>query len=287
VTPGSAAEAPRRALSELNCPHFDSLDQVIRILRGFFGARPMAKATVAVRPAEIPAALDLKGLSPGRLTEPEAKRLLAQYGVPVTRESVVRDAEQAAAAARTIGFPVALKAVARDLVHKSDIGAVKLRLGDEFAIKKAWNEVAAAVRSAMPGSTLDGCVVQEMVRGEAELIIGARRDPQFGPVVLVGFGGVMVEVLEDIQLALAPVSKDEALAMLHRLKLWPVLNGARGRAKLDVDAVADALCRLGWLAADLGGSFGDIEVNPLMVRVAGQGVVAADARGTLLAPKSG
>jgi acyl-CoA synthetase (NDP forming) len=287
VTPGSAAEGPRRALRELNCPYFDSLDQVIRILRGFFGARPTARAVTAPRPAGIPAVPDLKGLYPGQLTEPEAKRLLAQYGVPVTREAVARDAEEAAAAARAIGFPVVLKAVARDLVHKSDIGAVKLRLGDEAAVRKAWDEIAGAVRSTMLGSTLDGCVVQEMVRGDAELIVGARRDPQFGPVVLVGFGGVMVEVLEDVQLALAPIAKDEALAMLRRLKLWPVLHGARGRPKLDIDAVADVLCRLGWLAADLDTFFGDIEVNPLMVRSAGQGVVAADARGTLVAHKTG
>jgi ATP-grasp domain len=154
-------------------------------------------------------------------------------------------------------------------------------------VKQAWEEINAAVRKAMPGSTLDGCLVQEMVRGEAELIIGARRDPQFGPLVLAGFGGVLVEVLEDVQLALAPISKDEALVMLRRLKLWPVLDGARGRPKLDVEAVADSLSRLSWLAADLGGRFGDLEVNPMMVRVAGQGAVAADARGTLVGDKGG
>jgi acetyl-CoA synthetase (ADP-forming) len=282
VTPGSAADGPRRALNELNCPHFDNLDQVLRILRGFFGAAKGGSVTAPERPRGLPAAPDLAGLAPGRLTEPEAKRLQAQYSVPVTRESVARDGAAAAAAARTIGFPVVLKAVARDLVHKSDIGAVRLRLGDEAAVKAAWDDITAAVRSAAPGTTLDGCVVQEMVRGEAELIVGARRDPQFGPLVLVGFGGVMVEVLEDVQLALAPVSKDEALAMLRRLKLWPVLAGARGRAKLDVDAVADVLVRLSWLATDLGEGFGDLEANPLMVREAGKGVTAADARGTLV-----
>ena len=285
VTPGSAAEGPRRALRELNCPYFDSLDQVIRILRGFFAARTGGKLEAPVRPKDLPAAPDRSGLAPGRLTEPEAKRLLAQYGVPVTRETLARDAAGAAQAARAIGFPVVLKAVARDLVHKSDIGAVRLRLGDEAAVKQAWEEIHAAVRSAIPGSPLDGCLVQEMVRGEAELIIGARRDPQFGPLVLVGFGGVLVEVLEDVQLALAPISKDEARAMLRRLKLWPVLDGARGRPKLDTDTVADCLSRLSWLAADLGASFGDIEVNPLMVRVAGQGAIAADARGTLVGDK--
>jgi acyl-CoA synthetase (NDP forming) len=281
VTPGSAADGPRGALNELNCPHFDNLDQVLRVLDGFFAhARPTVSGP-AERSKALPASPDVGGLNPGRLTEPEAKRLLAQYGIPVTREALARDGAAAAEAACEIGFPVVLKAVARDLVHKSDIGAVRLRLGDEPAVRRAWDEVTLAVKKAMPGTALDGCVVQEMVRGEAELIVGARRDPQFGPLVLVGFGGVLVEVLEDVQLALAPVSKDEALAMLRRLKLWPVLDGARGRPKLDIDAVADILCRLGWLAADLGTALGDIEVNPLMVRAAGQGATAADARGTL------
>jgi acyl-CoA synthetase (NDP forming) len=283
VTPGSAADGPRRALRELNCPYFDDLDQALRVLRGFFEHGRKAAAARAVRPRGLPAAPDLSGLSEGRLTEPEAKRLLAQYGIPVTREAVVRDGDSAAEAARKIGFPVVLKAVARDLVHKSDIGAVKLRLADEAAVRIAFDEIARAVNQAMPGAALDGCVVQEMVRGEAELIIGARRDPQFGPLVLVGFGGVLVEVLEDVQIALAPVSREEAFAMLRRLKLWPVLDGARGRPKLDVEAVADILCRLGWLAADLGTVLGDIEVNPLMVRASGQGGTAADARGMLKA----
>jgi acyl-CoA synthetase (NDP forming) len=287
VTPGSAADGPRRALRELSCPYFDNLDQALRVLRGFFAYGRQPKPAVAERPRDLPVSPDLAGLSAGRLTEPEAKRLLAQYGIPITREAEVRDCAAAVAAARKIGFPVVLKAVARDLVHKSDIGAVRLRLADEAAVRKAWDDVTAAVRTSLPGAALDGCVVQEMVRGEAELIVGTRRDPQFGPLVLVGFGGVLVEVLDDIQLALAPVSKDQALAMLRCLKLWPVLDGARGRPKLDVDAVADILCRLGWLAVDLGAALGDIEVNPLMVRAGGQGATAADARGVLTAEASG
>jgi acetyl-CoA synthetase (ADP-forming) len=233
------------------------------------------------RPGDLPTRAKLHALPAGRLTEPEAKLLLATYGVPVTREAVAGDADAAVEAARKIGFPVALKVVARELVHKSDVGAVKLGLADDAAVRAAWRAATAAVRAGLPGVAIDGCVVQEMVRGDAELIVGIRRDPIYGPVVLVGFGGVLVEVLEDIQLALAPMSVEQAKALLRRLRLWPVLAGVRGRPALDVDRVADVLSRLSWLAVDLGERLVDLEVNPLMVRESGQGVVAADARGLL------
>jgi acetyl-CoA synthetase (ADP-forming) len=281
VTPGSAADGPRRALRELDCPAFDGFDQALRVLGDFIRYDRKPSRNAPRRAEDLPVHPDLTGLSPGRLTEPEAKRLLAQYGVPVTREMLAGDSAAAEAAAKSIGFPVVLKGVARDLVHKSDVGAVRLGLRDAEAVRRAWQEITRAVAAALPNSAIDGCVVQEMVRGDAELIVGARRDPQFGPVVLVGFGGVMVEVMEDVQLALAPVSRDEARGMLQRLRLWPVLAGARGRSPLDVDRVADVICRVSWLAADLGDRLIDLEVNPLLVRNAGQGATAVDARGTL------
>jgi len=120
-----------------------------------------------------------------------------------------------------------------------------------------------------------------MVRGEAELIVGVRRDPLYGPVVLVGSGGVLVELLEDAVLSLAPVSPAQAIDMLKRLRLWKLLEGVRGRPALDVAAVADVVVRMSFLAVDLGDRLVDLEVNPLMLRARGQGVVAADARGLL------
>lgn len=283
VTPGSAADGPRRALRELNCPYFDSLDQALRVLKLMVDHAALQRedATTPGRPAglALPAALPANLPGAGRLTEPEAKRLLASYGIPVTRESVAATPDEAVASAKRIGFPVALKVVARDLVHKSDAGAVKLRLGDETAVRQAWAEATAAVAKHLPGAAIEGCVVQEMVSGEAELIAGIRRDPIYGPVVLVGFGGILVEVLEDIELAMAPVSPAQALAMLKRLKLWKVLAGVRGRPALDVEAAAEAISRLSFLAVDLGERLVDLEVNPLMLRAKGQGVTAADARG--------
>lgn len=282
VTPGSAADGPRRGLRAVNCPYFDSLDQALRVLRLMVEYRALNQAdrTVPPRPADLPSAP--AAAQSGRLTEPEAKRLLAAYGIPVTREAVATDADAAAAAANRIGFPVVLKTVARDLVHKSDVGAVKLNLGDEAAVRAAFAAASDAVRKAMPGAAIDGCVVQEMVRGgEAELIAGIRRDPLYGPVIMVGAGGILVELLTDIELALAPVSPEQALAMLQRLRLWKVMAGIRGGAALDTRAAADAISRLSFLAVDLGDRLVDLEVNPLMIRKAGDGVVAADARGQL------
>jgi acyl-CoA synthetase (NDP forming) len=192
----------------------------------------------------------------------------------------VRTARDAAVAAEAIGFPVVAKGVSRHVVHKSDLGLVRLSLADVDAVARAFDDIASALAAA---GDADGphVVVQEMVRGEAELILGARYDETFGAQVLVGFGGIMVEVLRDIQVASAPLGPEQAHAMLRRLALWPVLAGVRGRLPLDVDAVADALARLSWLAHDLGSRLRDLEINPLIVRVAGKGAVAVDGRGTI------
>jgi acetyl-CoA synthetase (ADP-forming) len=147
-------------------------------------------------------------------------------------------------------------------------------------VRDAFAGIAAALaRAGDPDAS--SVVIAEMVRGEAEVIVGARYDANFGAQVMVGFGGVMVEILRDVQLATAPVSREQALAMLRRLKLWPLLDGARGRSRLDVEAIVEAVTRVSWLAHDLGDRLRDFEINPLIVRAAGKGAVAVDARGNI------
>jgi succinyl-CoA synthetase beta subunit len=199
----------------------------------------------------------------GFLTEPETKALLSAYGITVSEDRIVATRQQAVAAAQQITFPVVLKAVSRRIVHKSDGGFVHLKLEGERAVAAAFDAIAAAWPD---GDEPLAVSVQPMVQGDIELIVGARRDPQFGPLVLVGLGGVFVEVLQDVQMWPAPLNAATALAMLHRLKAWPLLAGARGRAPLDVEAVADAVARLSWLAHDLGPRLIDIEINPLCSR---------------------
>jgi len=201
--------------------------------------------------------------------------------VAVAPERLGATPEAVAAAAAAIGPPVVLKAVSRRIVHKSDVGAVRLGLATPDAVAAAAREMLAALRTAGLDEGLEGFSVQPMVRGEAEVIVGARRDPHFGAVVMVGLGGIAVEILGDVALAPAPVSPERARALVASLRGAPLLSGARGRPALDVAAVADTVSRVSWLAADLGARLVDLEVNPLIVRRHGEGVVAVDGRATL------
>ena len=282
LTPGAAAEAPRAALRELGHFYFDRTEDALRVLALVAGydARRASAAPAAVRPAGVPHAPAL-ALPAGPLTEGEVKRLLAAYGVPVAAERPAATPAAAATAAAAVGFPVVLKAVSRRIVHKSDVGAVRLGLATPEAVLAAAQEMLDTLRAARLDAGLEGFSVQPMIRGELEVIVGARRDPHFGAVVLVGLGGITVEILRDVALAPAPVSPARAGALIASLRGAPLLTGARGRPPVDVPAIADAVSRISWLAADLGPRLGDLEVNPFIVRRSGEGAVAVDGRATL------
>ena len=276
LTPGRAADAPRRALGEIGQFHFDGIEDALRALALVVEhdrLRAMAPVTAA-RPAGLPDPATLSRLPEGPLAEREARRLLEAYGLALAPERMAATPAEAATAAAALGFPVALKAVSPTIVHKSDAGAVRLGL-------RSADEVAGAAGEMADRLVVEGFLVQPMIDGEAEVIVGARRDPHFGPVVLVGLGGIAVEILKDVALAPAPVTVERARALLDALRAAPLLHGARGRPPLDVAAVADVVVRVSWLAADLGPRLVDLEINPLIVRAAGAGAIAVDARGTL------
>ncbi len=273
VLPGPAANGPRQALRAENCPFFESSEDALRTLAKFFEYQRLRSDPIEMRP-ERPAGLP----APRARGYRDFKAMLSDYGIPLPREAEARDVEAALAAARRIGFPVALKGLAEGLVHKSDMGAVKLDLGDERAVRDAWREVAeGAVRHLTPGA-FRGCLVQEMVRGEAELIVGIKRDEQFGPFVLAGFGGQLVELLRDVRLAPAPLSSAGALRLLRGLRAAALFDGLRGRPPLDLARACDILVRMSWIAVDLGERLTDAEINPLVLRRAEEGVVAVDVR---------
>jgi acetyl-CoA synthetase (ADP-forming) len=273
MSAGAVGDAARAAMRAADFPFFDRVGDALAVIHALDAAAAGRAAPPApLRPGGIGALPDLPA---GALTEGEAKRLAAAFGIPVTREAAVRSAEAAVAAAQAIGFPVVLKGVSRAVVHKSDAGLVRLDLRDAQALRAAFAEVSARL-----GSDAEGCVVQEYARGEAELFLGATHDPQFGPMVLVGAGGLLVEVLQDVRMAPAPVSADQARAMIEGLRIAPLLRGARGRPA-DIGAAADALARLSWLAADLGARLVTLDLNPLILRAAGGGAIAVDARATL------
>lgn len=273
----------RQRLLDAGMPFVSRIDDALRVLDLLVRERDLAAEMAwapAVRPngaGPLPA-----GVPAGPLTEPEAKDLFRRYGIATTREDTAQTAQAAVSAAESLGYPVVAKGVSRALSHKSDFGLVELRLTDAPAVRKAFDDIAARLAAAgeTGGRTI---LVQEMVQGEAELIVGARYDSAFGAQVVIGFGGIMVEVLHDVQVASVPIGADRARAMLKRLALWPILNGVRGRPPLDIDAIVDTAVRLSWLAHDLGPRLVEIEINPLIVRGAGHGAVAVDGRGTIAA----
>ncbi|WP_135467261.1 acetate--CoA ligase family protein [Crenalkalicoccus roseus] len=237
------------------------LMNAIRLWLEYHGQAPMQAPTPPPGMAEAIAALPR---GEAVLTEAEAKALFARVGVPVVEERRAATADTAADAAAAIGFPVVLKLDSPDIAHKTEVGGVKLNLGDAAAVKAAFEEIVASAKRHAPKARIDGVLIQRMAPKGVELILGARRDPQFGPMVLVGTGGVQAELWRDVALDLAPVSPERAEAMLRSLKGFPLLDGFRGAPKADIAAVARAVSAFSAFAAGAGERVQEAEVNPLI-----------------------
>lgn len=211
------------------------------------------------------------------LDEASAKELLAAYGIPVTRPEPAATADEAVAIARRIGFPVVLKVLSPDITHKTDAGGVVLDLVDAAAVRDAFARVTVAAARLCPDARLLGVTVQPMARARdsVELILGAKRDPTFGAVILAGLGGTAAEVLRDRALGLPPLNERLARRLLESLRAWPLLTGWRGRPPVDLDRLIEMLMRLSYLVADCP-AIRELDVNPLLVWPGG--VLALDAR---------
>jgi len=214
------------------------------------------------------------------LTEREAKEALALYGVPVVGERVAQGADDAVKAAEAIGYPVVLKVESPDLPHKTEAGVVRLNLRDAHEVRTAWQTIMAKANAVTPPPRISGVLVQNMMPQGVEMVVGARIDPLFGPLVVVGLGGILVELLQDTALAPAPVSHNEALALLAQLKGARLLDGFRGMPSVDRDRLADVICRVSAFAADHRDTIAELDVNPLICT--GAQITAVDA---LIVPK--
>ena len=225
--------------------------------------------------AKAEAAALLRAMPGAALTEHEAKQVLALYGVPAVPGRLVQDAEAAVSAAVAFGFPVVLKGQSPDIQHKTEAGMVRLGLRDADEVSQAYRAILDAAAAMTPRPGLHGVLVQPMLPKGVEVMVGARQDPQFGPMVVAGLGGVFVEVLRDIALAPAPVGLDEALAMLDGLQGAALLRGFRGTEPVGLARLAEMVCRISELAADADGMVAEMEVNPFIC--AGDRILAADA----------
>jgi acyl-CoA synthetase (NDP forming) len=240
------------------------------------GALPREAAADAVGDSRP---LDLGGLPAGPVAEHRAKALLAAAGVPVPRGGLVADVGAAEELAGRIGYPVALKAQSTALPHKSDAGGVILDVGDAGGLRAAWQRLHADVRRAKPGLALDGVLVEAMALkgpGSVELIVGARRDPHWGAVLMLGLGGIWVETLADVALLPASAGKDAIVEALGRLKGAALLHGARGAPSVDIAAIADIARTVGRLLA-ASPDIAELEINPLLAYRQGHGALALDA----------
>jgi acyl-CoA synthetase (NDP forming) len=256
---------------------FIVFDEPTRAVRAMAGLRYFARSFA--RAGESDPAPELSNLSPlpeGMVNEIEAKALLAEAGIGIVRESLAATPEAAAIAAGEMGYPVVLKIASPDILHKSDIGGVALNLRSAEEVRAAGERILKAAAEKMPDARLEGLVVAEQAAPGLEAILGVTRDPAFGPVVMFGLGGVLVEALGDVSFRVAPFGPAEARRMIDEIRGRKLLDAFRGAPARDIDALADALARLSSLAAHHGAALESIDVNPLIVGARGEGAVAAD-----------
>jgi acetyl-CoA synthetase (ADP-forming) len=211
------------------------------------------------------------------LSEHDSKQILDEYGVPVAREALVRTASEAVTAAAGLGYPVVLKACAAGEAHKTEKGLVAVGLGSETALREAFAALVARAGQDYAGDFL----VQEMVRGSREVMIGMVRDAQFGPCVMFGLGGIFTEILRDVVFRVAPLTTDDAMAMLRAIRGHRILDAVRGLPAVDVGALCRSLVAVGQIGLDHP-DVAEIDVNPLIVR--DDRAVAVDALVVLAAP---
>ncbi len=213
----------------------------------------------------------------GFLLAHEAQKVAAALGIPTPQAIVAKDLDAAVEAAERIGYPVVMKVVSKDIIHKSDAGGVALDLEDEGEVIDAYQAIIRSCRAYNAKAVIKGVEVAEMVKPGVETIIGARQDPSFGPVVMFGLGGIYVEVMKDVAFRAAPLGSRTAHSMIGEIRSYPLLLGVRGEKRKDIDAIADVAIRLGALAVRIR-EITDIEINPLVAYEHGEGVKAVDVR---------
>lgn len=201
--------------------------------------------------------------------------IMEAYGIPVVRRGLAATAEEAARLAGQLGYPVAMKIVSPDITHKSDAGGVRLNIQNEDELVASFEEMMRETGRRVPGARVQGVLLQTMVSGGTEVILGGRRDPQFGPVLVYGLGGIFTELLRDVSFRVAPVSRREALEMIKETKSYKILAGARGKQPGDIDGLVDCITRLGALIHDHP-EIAEVDINPLVVKP--EGCIALDAR---------
>ena len=264
--------ALREALEQVGCLTFEEPTRAVRALAALAYFGRSGGHAPAIQPASTAPAL-----RPGTLNEYETLQILRSAGIPVVASRLVTAVDAAEAAAREFGYPVVVKVVSRDILHKSDVGGVRLNLHDGPAVREAFTAVTGSARRSLPDARIDGALIAPMVRDGIECILGVQRDPVFGPVVMFGLGGIFVEVLKDVSFRVAPFDEAEAHRMIREIRSAGILDGVRGKPAADIDALARALATLSQFAAAAGEPLQKRDIKPLLVLPRGKGALALDA----------
>ncbi len=226
-------------------------------------------------------------LAQGRtvLVEYEAKQVLKAYGLPVPNEKLAKTLDEALKYAEEIGYPVALKLMSPQILHKSDAKVVMLNIKNPEELKQKWKEILENARKYRPDAEILGVLVAPMLRPGREVIIGVVEDPQFGHAIMFGLGGIFVEVLKDVTFRIIPITERDARKMITEIKGYPILAGVRGEEPADIDAIVDMLLKVSKLVEDLEDYIKEMDLNPVFVYEKGKGAVVVDARMILKAPQ--
>ena len=213
--------------------------------------------------------------NPDALSEYEAKKVLAGYGIPVTREVLAESADQAVESARQIGYPVALKIQSAQITHKTEAGGIKLNVAGDAEVRAGFKEVISNAKKYMPEAKIQGVLVQEMLKDGVEVIIGTTKDPVFGHVIMFGLGGIFVEALKDVSFRIAPLNRVDAQELVSEIKGYSVLTGIRGKPPVDMDTLVDVILKVSRLVTDHKDTIKELDINPLMLFAEGAKVVDA------------
>ncbi|MGB9642401.1 MAG: acetate--CoA ligase family protein, partial [Candidatus Ratteibacteria bacterium] len=211
------------------------------------------------------------------LTDFQAREIFEAYGINGPKRALAKDARSAVEFAENIGYPVVAKIVSPDILHKTESGGVRINIHNAMEMEKAFNDIINSVRAYSNSAKIEGVEVQEMVRGVQEVIIGVKKDVQFGHLIMFGLGGIFVEVLKDVTFGIVPVDMEEAFDMIKEIKSYKLLTGFRKLPEADIPAIADAILKVSQLCEDFP-EIQELDLNPLIVKSKGNGVVMVDAR---------
>lgn len=254
---------------ENNVAYFYSIDRGIRALSALYKYHCIIKTrkyhppSVSVNTGQAVVEKILAGKSAGNLAQDDAFRILEAYGFPVARWGKAENIEETVSLAETIGYPVSMKILSPDIVHKSDAGGVWLNIGNSLELKEAFTEMFRTIKLKHPRAKIEGVIIQEYLKQGTELLLGSKRDPQFGPVLVFGSGGIFTEILNDISLRIPPLSKEELAEMISETKVSKILAGARGTGAVDTEILINCLTILAQLV-QANPSISEMDINPLL-----------------------